>query len=258
MISLFDQMRRAKMRKQFMLFLSAIILFHSVIYYPLYLYLDSNVLWRNSIYYLLLTEIAEPLAGYLFFWVSFAYIIYVSVRFSFRAALPFLAVYGIGAFLRYALQNVCFILMMGYPRWVNSVRIGELIFSFVMDVAVIALAMLIVLLIFKKQRKSEREGDALDDYMPFSGFFMLSNRKQRAAFFTALLPSAARLASRAYYDIRLILAQRIPDTAPEIFLVITYYLTDCLTALVGCLAVTVMLSRFRLQEIKAKIAYEGN
>ncbi len=257
MISLFDQMRKAKLLKQYMLFLSAIILFHSVIYYPLYLYLDTNVLWRNSIYFLLLTEIAEPLAGYFFFWISFAYLIYVGVRFSYRSALPFVGVYCVGVVLKYTLQNICFIIMMGYPRWTNSVRIPELLFSVAMDLLVVGFAMLFLFLIFKKREKGNEKKDVLNGYMPFSGFFQLSNPMQKAAFLTALLPSAARLFSRAYYDIRLILAERIPDSAPEIFLVITYYLTDCLTALVGCLVVTMMLSYFRQLELKAKIDYEG-
>ena len=252
MISLFDQMRKAKLIKQYMLFLSAIVLFYSVIYYPLYLYLDSNIIWRNSIYYLLLTEVAEPLAGYLFFWCSFAYVIYVGVRFSYQSTVPFLIVYCVGTFLKYALENICFIVIMGFPRWTNSVRVFDLIFSVVMDIVIMGFCTLLLFLVFKRKER----GDVLDAYMPFSGFFRLSNPVQRAAFLAALLPSAARLASRAYYDVRLILAQRIPDTAPEIFLVFTYYLTDCLTAAVGCIVITMMLSYFRLFEIKAKIEYE--
>ncbi|MBE6589977.1 MAG: hypothetical protein E7643_07340 [Ruminococcaceae bacterium] len=251
MISLFDQMRKTKLLKHYIVFLSAIILFHSVLYYPLYLFLDSNVLWRNSIVYLLLTEIAEPLAGYLYFWGSFAYILYVGVRFSFKSTLPFLIVYSVGTVLRYAIQNVCFIVMMGFPLWTNSLRIFDLVFSIVMDLVILGFAMLLLNLVFKSKRKSSEGEGLIDTYMPFERFFHLSNPLQKTAFLMALLPSAARLISRGYYDIRLILAGQVPTGVAEIFLMITYYITDVLTAIVGFLIIVMMLSSFRLSEVKA-------
>ncbi len=246
------------MLRNYVIFLSVIILFHSVLYYPLYLYMDSNTLWKHSIAFLLLTEIAEPLAVYLYFWGSFAYMLYVSVRYSLRSALPFFVAYSVGAFLRYAIQNLGFILMMGMSLWENSLDLFALLFTIGMDLLIGGLTFLILWLVFRKQPVCKNGEDSLDTYMPFSGFFQFSNPMQKAAFLLAILPSAARLLSRGYYDIRLMIAGNVPDTAPEIFLTVTYYLTDCLTAVIGCLIIVMMLSSFRLSELKARMKYENS
>ena len=256
MISLFDQMRKKRLLRNYVIFLSALIVFHSVLYYPLSLYMYSNTILKNSIIYLLLTEIAEPLAVYLYFWGSFAYLIYVGVRYSIKSAIPFFAAYSIGALLRYAIQNVCFILMMGFSLWESSLDLFALIFTIVMDLVIGSLALLILWLAFRKRTGSKKKEDSLEAYMPFSGFFSFSNPMQKTAFLLAILPSVARLLSRGYYDIRLVIAGNVPDSAPEILLMITYYLTDCLTAVIGSLIIVMMLSSFRLSEMRARMKYE--
>lgn len=255
MLSLFDQMRKKRLLRRYMLFLSAVIVFHSVIYYPIYLMLASDVVWKNSIFFFLWTEIAEPLAAYLFFWGSFAYLIYAGVRFSRRATGAYLAVYLSGTVLRYALQNVCFMIMMGFPAWKRSLNLAQLLLSLLLDMLVMGVVYAIFLLLL---RYLERQGKApYSECLPLGGFFELKNPLIKVLAVSALIPEIARIITRAYYDIRMILFEQISPSGPaEILLMVTYYLTDILTALLGYLVIFVMVSSFHLSDFKAKMRFE--
>jgi len=256
MLSLLDQMRKTRLLRQYLLFFSAVILFHSVIYYPVYLLLASDVIWKSSIVFFLWTEIAEPLSVYLFFWGSFAYMIYAGARYGTRATPPYLIAFAIGSVLRYALQNVCYILIMGLATWQHTFAPLEILWNVLLDLAIMAVVYLIFLL-FNRETKGNGK-DGLGRSLPLNGFFDFQNALARLSLFAAAIPSLARLITRAYYDIRLILVQGYaPSGGAEILLMITYYFSDILTAILGYLLIVMMLSGFYLSDVKAQMRFDG-
>lgn len=255
MLSLFDQMQRTRRLRQYILFLSAVVLFHSVVYYPVYLFLASDVAWKSSIVFFLWTEIAEPLSVYLFFWGSFAYLLYAGIRFSPHSAIPYLVAYGAGSVLRYALQNVCFIFMMGLPSWQRSFSLPAVLWNILLDFLIMGVVYFFFLLLMRKLRGDGKP--AIEVCFPLEGFFNFGNVLAKVAVAAAVIPSAARLATRVYYDIRTIAFEgRAPSGAPEIFLMITYYVTDILTALLGYLIIFMMLSSFHLSDVRARMHFD--
>ncbi len=255
MLSLLDQMRKARLLRRYLLFFSAVVLFHSVIYYPVYLFLASDVVWKNSIVFFLWTEIAEPLSVYLFFWGSFAYLIYAGIRFSSRSTIPYLVTYTVGAVLRYALQNVCFIFMMGLPSWQRSFSLVEILWNILLDLLIMGIVYGLFLLLW---RRLKQEGKSpIEICFPLGGFFDFKNVLIKVAFAAASVPCVARLVTRAYYDLRTIVFEGFaPSGAAEIFLMITYYVTDVLTALLGYLIIFMMLSSFYLSDVKAQMHFD--
>ena len=253
MLSLFNQMQKKRFLNRYLLFLGAVVLFHSVIYYPVYLFLASDVAWKSSILYFLWTEIAEPLSVYLFFWGSFAFLIYAGIREgNERAAIPYLIVYTVGSVLRYALQNVCYIFMMGLTAWKVYFSFWDILWNILLDLAIMA-CVYVLLLVFLTRMK--REGEVRERYLPVAGFFNLKNLLTRLSLISAAIPSLARILPRAYYDI---FGGNVPSGAAEIFLMITYYVTDVLTALLGHLVIVMMISAFHISDVKARMRFDAS
>lgn len=256
MLSLFEQLRQKQLLRRYLLFFSAVIVFHSVIYYPVYLFLASDVVWKSSIVFFLWTEIAEPLSVYLFFWGSFAYLIYAGLRYSVRATVPYLIVYSIGSVLRYALQNVCFIIMMGFPSWQRSFSPVEILWNILLDLLIMGCVYGLFLL--HRARMEEKGRIEMESWFPIDGFFRFQSVLVRLSLLSAAIPSIARLVTRAYYDIRTIAFEGFaPAGAAEIFLMVTYYVTDILTALLGHLLILVMFSAFHVSDVKAQMRFDG-
>ena len=256
MPSLLEQLRQKRLFRQFLIFFFAVIVFHSVIYYPVYLFLASDIAWKSSIVFFLWAEIAEPLSVYLFFWGSFAYVIYAGIRYSVRAAIPYLVVYSIGSVLRYALQNVCFILMMGFPSWQRSFSPLEILWNVLLDLLI--MGCVYGLLLLHRPRMESAGKTAFENCFPIDGFFDLKSMLVRLSLLSAAIPSIARLVTRAYYDVRTIVFEGLaPSGAPEIFLMVTYYVTDILTALLGHLLILTMLSSFHISDVRAQMRFDG-
>ena len=255
MLSLLEQMRKRLLLRRYLLFFAAVIVFHSVIYYPVYLFLASDVAWKSSIVFFLWTEIAEPLSVYLFFWGSFAFLIYAGIRHSARATVPYLIVYAVGSVLRYALQNVCFIVMMGLPAWQRYFDLAEILWNILLDLLVMALVF--VLLLLHLPRMCTGGKSPVENCLPVEGFFSLKNLLVRLSLLAAAVPSLAKIIVRASYDIQaVLLGGDTPSGAAEIFLMITYYVTDVLTALLGHLLIQLILSALHLSDVKARLRFE--
>jgi len=259
-ISLFDCMRKKSLHKKYLLLLAAIVIFYSLVYYPVYLYLNSDVVWNGSLLRLLWMEILEPLVNYLFFWGSFAFILYSAARYSLKGSAPILIYYAIGSVLRYLLQNVAFIVVMGLNAWESEFYVSDLLINIVMDLLIMGAATLLIVLWKRKKVpdsifKSKNDFCIAEENFRFSRFFDFKNILLRTAFLMAIFPSAVRLLLRAWYDINLIVIRGIPVTdAGEVLLMITYYLTDCAGILVGYLIMFMILSALYLSDKKASLA----
>lgn len=253
---LFDELCIKHEKKRFLIFAIACVGFLSFIYTPIYLLLSSNVLWRNSIFLFLWTEVIATLADFAFYWGSFAFLIYIYLRFGKSEIKPFAVISAIAIVARYLLTTIVDFALMSFPGW--DVLFGEELPSMLFTVLMDALQMLGVLLLAEfccrrpLMQKGRGEG-IMQELFPLEGLFNLKNPLSKLCFFSALIPSGVKLLSRLYYDI---FFWGLPQDAEEWILVITYYIGDIATLLIGYFVLLYLVQAFWSAENKRKNDFE--
>ena len=260
---LFDELCIKRTKKLFWMFEMACVAILSVVYTPLYLLLSSNVVWRGSVLLFLMTELIEPLIDFAFYWGSFAFLIYVYLRFGKKKIGKFVLIYIAAVLAKYLLTLLAGYLMMSFPNstafW--SEEVPSALFSIGMD----CLQMLVVLLLTnfccrrpmllaKRYPKGAEGEEMLADCFPIEGLFRLKKPLPKLCFFAALVPSGVRVLSRLYYDI---FFWGLPTDASEWLLIATYYIGDIATLFIGYFVLLYLMQMFYTEETKKKIEFES-
>ena len=146
--------------------------------------------------------------------------------------------------------------MMGFPAWQRSFSPLEILWNVLLDLLIMGCVYGLLLLHLSRM---EGEGRTpFENCFPIDGFFRMKSLLVRLSLLSAAIPSIARLVTRAYYDIRTIAFEGFaPSGAPEVFLMVTYYVTDILTALLGHLLILMMLSSFHISDVRAQMRFDG-
>lgn len=260
---LFDELCIKRAKKSFLIFAVACVALLSVIYTPIYLLLSSNVLWRNSVLLFLLTELVDPLIDFSFYWGSFAFLIYIYLRFGKKQIKDFVIVYASAVAARYFLTLFVGYLLMSFPKW--KTFLGEELPSALFSIAMDALQMLGVLLLTElccrrpmmasKTYTKGREGqELLADCFPLEGLFDLKKPIAKLCFFASLIPAGLKLLSRLYYDI---FFWGLPTEPAEWLLLVTYYIGDIATWLIGYFVLLYLLQTFYTKEVQRKVEFES-
>ncbi len=260
---LFDELCIKRARKHFLIFAIACVGFISAIYTPVYLLLSSNVLWRGSVVLFLWTELMGPLMDFAFYWGSFAFLIYNYLRFGKKQIKPFAIIYAAAIAARYIITMTVNFALMSFPGW--DVLFGEELPSALFTIGMDALQMLGVLLLAefccrrplmsaKVYRKGAEGEEMMADCFPISGLFDLKQPLPKLCFFAALIPSGIKLLSRLYYDI---FFWGLPQDASEWLLVITYYIGDIASFLIGYFVLLYLLQSFYTAETKRRIEFDS-
>jgi hypothetical protein len=259
---LFDELCIKRAKKSFLIFSAVCTALVSVIYTPIYFLLSSNVLWRGSVLLFVLTEFIEPLIDFSFYWGSFAFLIYMYLRFERRNIKHFAIIYGAAAALRYLLTMFVGFLVMSFPDgeafW--SEEVPSAIFSIGMDllqaVGVLILAEFVCLrpmLSAKNYSKGAEREELITDCFPIANFFNFKTPICKLCFFSSLIPSGLKLISRIYYDIE----WGMPTDISEWLLMATYYVADFASIVIGHLVLLYLLQLFYTEETKKQIAFES-
>ena len=260
---LFDELCIKRTKKQFLIFAIACVGFISVIYTPIYLLLSSDVLWRNSIILFLWTEVMGPLSDFAFYWGSFAFLIYIYLRFGKGQSKPFLIIYGAAVVARYLITLIVNFSLMSFPGW--DVLFGEELLSALFTIAMDALQMLGVLLLTEfcclrpllgtKAYSKEKMGEEMmADFFPIEGLFNLKKPLPKLCFFASLIPAGIKVLSRLYYDI---FFWGLPQDGAEWLLMVTYYIGDIATLFIGYFVLLYILQTFYTAETKRRIDFES-
>lgn len=260
---LFDELCRKRLKKYFLNFAIVFVVTLSAIYTPIYLLLASNVLWRDSILLFLLTELIEPLMIFSFYWGSFAFLIYIDLRFGKKQMKYFAIIYAVAVMTRYFLTLIAGYALMSFPGWDVFWReeIPSALFSIGMDF----LQMLGVLLLAEfccrrpmmsaKTYTKGAEGEGMmADCFPIAGLFDLKKPLPKLCFFSALIPAGLKFLSRLYYDL---FFWGLPTDAAEWLLMITYYIGDIAAFLIGYFVLLYLLQMFYTAESKRRIDFES-
>ncbi len=260
---LFDDLYIKRVRKYFLIFAIACVGFISFIYTPVYLLLSSNVLWRGSIVLFLWTELIGPLMDFSFYWGSFAFLIYIYLRFGKGQIKPFAIIYAAAVAARYIITVVVNFALMSFPGW--DVLLGEELLSALFSIGMDALQMLGVLLLTefccrrplmtaKTYSKGKEGEEMIGDCLPITNFLNIKNPLTKLCFFSALIPAGVKLLSRLYYDI---FFWGLPQDASEWLLVATYYIGDIASFLIGYFVLLYLLQTLYADETKRRIEFES-
>lgn len=260
---LFDELSLKRSKKQFLIFAIACVTVLSVIYTPIYLLLSSNVVWRGSVLLFLLTELIEPLIDLAFYWGSFAFLIYIYLKFGKKQIKDFIIIYAVAIVARYFLTMFAGYLLMSFPDvetfW------GEDFLSALFSIGMDVLQMIGVLLLaefccrrpimqIKNNFKASEGEDILADCFPIEGLFNLKNPLSKLCFFSALIPAGLKLLSRLYFDI---FFWGLPTDAAEWLLMATYYIGDIAAFAIGYLVLLYVLQAFYTAETQRRIDFES-
>ncbi|MBR2721851.1 MAG: hypothetical protein IKB75_03635 [Clostridia bacterium] len=253
-LSEFDAYRKKKTLNQFACALLGLSLFHAVIFHPLYLFITNDVLFQGTVLALLFYTLSD-LFSYVFFWVSFAFLVIVVTRFGTRSGVGLLGLFAGGMALYHALDILSGYLVMGFPSAdvvLSDVLIGILLVTF-LDACLFGASLLVLYLITAKTGKDHATGSNLFlRAMPPQSTLDFRNPMSMCALLPSVILGLSKIATRLYYDFAFIGA---PQSIIDAFWMITYYLADLLAILLGYLLIQLMLNRYYMSEIRAKERY---
>ncbi len=246
--SIFDTARYQRLRRNFLIFLGACIAFSTVIYMPVYWLMYSDIRWNDSIPMLIWLEMVEPLMNYIFYLGAFTFLIHGTARFDAHKTAPFVGFFAGAAFLRYLTNVFSYIWIMGalhVSEWVTY-DLPDILISTVFDCVQIGIAFRICYrtLAGKKYQPVLRVSDRVPTL--------------RAAWLCAIIPAVTQVLSRFYYDMQMIFSFELQiDGGMELFLVISYYITDLLAIPVGFLVIALSLKWLSRAEQRAQSEYDS-
>ena len=260
---LFDEVSIKRIKKYFLIFALSCVGFISIVYTPVYLLLSTNVVWRSSVLLFLWTEVIGPIMDFSFYWGSFAFLIYIYLRFGKKQIKDFAIIYASAVAGRYFITMAVNFLLMSFPGW--DIFFGEELPGAFFTIAMDALQMLGVLLIAefccrrplmssKTYQKGAEGEEMMGDLFPIGEIFNLKKPLSKLCFFASLIPSGIKVLSRLYYDI---FFWGLPTDAGEWLLLATYYIGDVATLFIGYFVLLYLLQMLFADETKRRIDFES-
>ena len=260
---LFDELCIKRAKKYFFIFAIACVALVSVIYTPIYLLISSNVIWRGSILLFILTEFVEPLLDFSFYWGSFAFLIYIYLRFEIKQIKHFAIIYAIAVAARYILTMLATFSLMSFPN--SQAFWGEELPSAIFSIGMDILQGLGVLLLAefscrrpmmraKSYSKGNEGKELIADCFPIEGLFNIKKPLPKLCFFASLIPAGLKLLSRLYYDI---FFWGLPADASEWLLMVTYYIGDAAALFIGYFVLLYLLQTFYTKELQRRADFES-
>lgn len=233
--------KRAAMLRSYLIVIFSVAFFYAVICTPANLIVNSNVLLLQTVLPLLV-DVVMTFVNFLFYWISFAYLLYFMFAFGVGESKPFFLSYVAVVFARYALNLLSGYFVMGFPRFKNFLS-NDFLFLLI-DVAMdILLQMGIAILIVRKQRGNS---PSFASHLPAVKLFDRTNPLLKSTLLVAMIPAAISLLSRLYYDI----VVGIPQSTTDLLWMISYYLSDFLSVLIGYLVILLLLDWIRTKDQK--------
>lgn len=250
-LSLFDLCRKRNLNLRMLIFLFAITLFYAVICTPVSLLVSSDILLSETVLPLLI-DVLMLLCNYLFYWVSFAIVLYAIGRFEVGNCISLFGIYVGAVFFRYLANITAGFLVIGFPTWEDflSDHLLYLLIDIGMDLILMAVMVLIVSLTFKKASANSSPLAGL----PIDRLFDLKNPIQLAAFWSAVIPAAVQLISRVFYDA---FYYGAPTSLIDLLWMVIYYVSDFANVVIGYLVIVLILNRIFMKEEKARIDYDS-
>ena len=246
--SLYFAARKKKARKSFLIFSVALVLVYAFVFTTVNILITSDALMARSILPVL-WGIVMDLSNFLFYWIAFAFLILFGFSYD-RKTKGFWISYVAVVLVRYLLNQLASSLLLGFYS-INDFLSDSLPFILI-DIVMDLLQALVAFLIVRKLAQFSKE--ELTAHIPSDRLFDLSNPILKTAFWVSVIPAAVRILSRLIYDLFI----GIPKSFGDLLWMVTYYLFDLLSFLVGYFVILFCLNRFALKEQRASAEYNAS
>ena len=243
---------KKKTMKEYWIIIFALTFFYAIVCVPISIVTQTDAVVIDSSFPLIWETLMQVLT-YVFYWISFAYLMYFIFAFGIGECKDFFIAYGLTVCLRYGLNQFVTSSLYGFPSVDEFVSnsLGEMVFFIVMDIIQLAIAVWIAYLV-------ERYGVRLKQFMPFGKLFDFQNPLVKTAFKLAWIPAVIMLAQRFVYDLGFV--KEISGSGSAfigIIGILIFYLADLLCVLIGHFVILLLLNRFFMRDEKARILAES-
>lgn len=245
--SLYFAARQKKARKSFLIFSVALVLVYAFVFTTVNILITSDALMARSILPVL-WGIVMDVSNFLFYWIAFAFLILFGFSYD-RKTKGFWISYAAVVLARYLLNQLASSLFFGFSS-INDFLSDSLPFMLI-EIVMDLLQMLVAFWIVRSLSRDPR--NSLVDHIPSDRLFDFSNPILKAAFWVSVIPAAVRILSRLIYDLFI----GLPKSFGDLLWMVTYYLFDLLSFLVGYFVILFCLNRFALKEQRAKAEYNA-
>lgn len=243
-LSIWTEERRRKTVRTGIWALVGIVLFHAAVCTPVYQWSVSDVVIADTAFPAI-WDAVQWIVLYLFYWVAFAFAIYLATRYTLKRCISYFICYAVCVVVRYiATLGIASFMMPGDAGdgsvWTN---ILEMLLIILLDYVQMALVALFIYLFLERKRTSDST-----KWLFFPKLFGLSNPILRCILLAVSVSAVFKLLSRVRYDVFYGGAQNLFD-----FLFIIFsYVMDVVSILIGYMVVFLLISRLNLKDEEAR------
>ena len=253
--TLLDRAQKARLERTLLWFLLVVVAISAFVLMPLSYLLASNVLLRDTVWPMLNDFLLE-ISNYIYFWGSFAAVLYVIYRYGFRESKGAVGLYCGAALIRYLAYFLIGCVMSGFPTSFRDAWQDELVYlllDVLMDLAQMGLVLLFAYIWMARQRHFSLKKKSYPAWLPYEGMMALKqNPLLRVTAVAAIIPAGIRLLSRVIYDVSLGGAIDSIDLVWQII----GYASDILYVIVGYLLMLWLLSTRYVKDTSALETFE--
>ena len=207
---------------------------------PVYVLASTNIMISGTAFPIF-WDFIQDVNHFLYYWVAFSFLIYLSARYTVRSTRLLLLVYAGCSFLKYFLS-----LMVDNLIHADWTSMNYHLYYMMIDVLGDWLLMSMVFLlcyVFFERVKEKKKTISFD----FSGVLQLSNPVLKCTLLVSLMLMVCRLLSRFLYDVN----YGAPQSRADLIGMIVYYFGDVLSGIVGYFLVFLIISRIYLKDEEA-------
>lgn len=251
-LSSLQSAQKKKTLREYWIIILALTFFYAIVCVPISVVTRTDAVVIDSAFPLIWETVMQVL-NYVFYWISFAYLMYFLFSFGFGECRDFLIAYALTVCLRYGLNQFVTSALYGFPSVEEFVSnsLGEMVFFIIMDLLQMSVAVWIAYL-------TARLGVSLKKHMPFGKLFGFQNPLVKTAFKLAWIPAVLMLLQRFIYDLGFV--QEVSGGVHivlGILGILVFYLADLLCVLIGHFVILLFLNRFFLRDEKARLLAES-
>lgn len=253
---MFESYRKKRMRHFVLVCLLAIALIQGALIKPIFLSVASNSAFRDTPIPLLI-DFLYSLLELIFYWVSFAALLYAYTRFSSKFAWGIVGIYAVATVIRYGAELLFGYLLMGFS---DADQLLLDAFSATLDIflmlLLIGVAFLVILFALRKQiaLSNQERSEIFTPYFSVSRMFDLKNPILKALFLLAVLPCLMRVFSHISTDLYL----GAPTATVDLIWMVVTYLSDILFVFVGYYVMLLLINQIRIKELHSQMLYDAN
>ncbi len=224
--------------------IAAIVLFYAAVCTPVYLWSSSDVVIADTPFPAI-WDAVQWIVQYLFYWVAFAYAIYLAARYSLKRCKAYLICYAVCVAARYIITlGISYAMLAGGVGWDSlGLDLLYMLIDIGLDCCQMAFVVLMIYLLMERRHGSDPNRQIL-----LPKLFDFSNPILRCALLAVSMPAALKLLGRIGYDIFYGSAQNLYD----LLFIIFAYVMDVVSILIGYMVVFLIISRLNLRDEEAK------